>query len=200
MLKALTVRCGGQLGGSPDLGWDYLPWYNYYLGVSWFRKSLARKNRVIWLCSENVLMVMVEAQESKRNTQCLSRPELGAGTPFITTTAPWWPKPKSQAQARLQGWGNRLWNWKRPGGYRERWRTSHACNQPHYNSSVFLSRCLNVSDPASFPLISPYRNVWPQVTLSPQKRQVVFSPQHVSCLRNPRKQLGLLLRVRCKNY
>lgn len=66
MLKALTVRCGGQLGGSPDLGWDYLPWYNYYLGVSWFRKSLARKTRVIWFCSENVLMVMVEAQESKQ--------------------------------------------------------------------------------------------------------------------------------------
>ena len=62
-------------------------------------------------------------------------------------------------------------NWKE-----ERWRTSHACDQPHYISSVFSSLRLNISDTASFPLTSHHHDIWPQITLSPRRDRLFFNP------------------------
>lgn len=73
------------------------------LAVCRFGKPLAGKTQVTWLYSENVLLAMVEHKRAFRNIQCLLRPRLRTGIPFITTTPPYWPKPKSQGQARLKG-------------------------------------------------------------------------------------------------
>lgn len=67
-------------------------------------------------------------------------------------------------------------NWKE-----ERWRTSHACDQPHYISSVFSSLRLNISDTASFPLTSHHHDIWPK---SP------FPPEEIGCFLTPTLQLS----------
>lgn len=160
VLIALTVRCGGQLGGSADLGWEDLPWCNYHPRVSW----LSADTRSPWLgklwlfgsARTTFSQQRWKRERASRTMRSLLRRRPGTGTPFITATAPHWPEPKSQGQVRLQGWGNRLClfrkkNWKRRGSRRSAELAILAIY--HTTSPVFSSLRLNISDPEAPPHI-----------------------------------------------
>lgn len=49
VLLALTVRCGGQLHGSADLGWAHSPCYNYHPAVSWLCSDLGDPRKQLGL-------------------------------------------------------------------------------------------------------------------------------------------------------
>lgn len=206
VLIALTVRCGGQLGGSADLGWEDLPWCNYHPRVSW----LSADTRSPWLgklwlfgsARTTFSRQRWKRERASRTMRSLLRWRPGTGTPFITATAPHWPEPKSQGQVRLQGWGNRLClfrkkNWKRCGSRRSAELAILAIY--HTTSPVFSSLRLNISDPEA-----PLSHLLPTTMLGhkspfPSRRDsAVFLPKHVSSLRDPKKQPGLLVRVSSK--
>lgn len=139
---------------------------------------------------------MVEHKRAIRNIQCLLRPRLRTGIPFITTTPPYWPKPKSQGQARLKGWrlclfSEKNWKWH---GYRIQGEVE---NWPSLQSTTLYLFCLQLTKSKyQWPWILSLSHLLPNTMFGHKspcpfgRESAIFCPNTLAFREGPKKAAG----------